>query len=797
MILRRYLYVSLACLPCVLLAPVAAAGESTLKGLAAEVHVEVDKFGVPHIYAKSWTDSARVLGYLHASERLWQMDMLRRQASGTSAEILGEQGLESDILMRQLGTRRTCAALWADGNLPAAFRAELEAYAAGVNSRIAELGEKGLPPMFAALGYQPAPWTPIDSLVFSKYMGWDQAGTDDDLWFGMIVEKLGVAAVEELWPLERPYEEPTVTSQSSGPTKKASAALRPLPESATAYAAAHRKLERVRLLGRGASFGSNNWAVDGTKTATGKPILCNDPHLGFTLPSIWYTAHVSVGEENVAGVTFPGSPVCVLGQNDHIAWGVTNMQSDTVDYFVETVDPQDPLRYRHRGDWKTMQRINEEVPVRGKAAHVLSIDSTVHGPIISREGRTIALQWTGLKPTKDSLSFWKLSHAKNLEDFLSAADDLTVPALNLVYADDAGNIAIHPCGEHPLRLRGQGRIPMDGASGDNDWTATVPRRELPLSLNPGQHFVASANARPMPLGYPHYLGWMWDPSYRMRRINEMLRKAGPLTVESMKAIQLDAYDKAAERFVPVLLALLSSSSVADPLVERATKDLAAWDYVADREAIGPAIWLRWFDHYRGAVWNDEWTSRGIEQPGGSWGFTGDNRREPMLEVLEYMTREHPNSIWFDDRSTPERETRDEIMRSTFATAVASLAKDFGSDPAEWKWGRFNQLRIGALSGQAELARDGGPIVGTSFTVNPGGNIGPVGAGASWRQIVDLAQPEQSVGVYPGGQSENPASPHYADQMRLWARGEYLPLDMVGKRSKLPAAAKTTSLVFKP
>ena len=351
---------------CVLQAPLAAAGESQLVGLTATVNVEVDKWGMPHIYAESWSDAARVLGYLHASDRLWQMDMLRRRASGTSAEVLGEQGLESDTLMRQLGTRRTCEVLWAEGDLPVAFRAELEAYAAGVNARIAELGAKNLPPMFAALEYQPTVWSPVDSLVFSKYMGWDQSGTTDDLWFGMMVEKLGAVEADELWPLERPYEQPTVTEQSPGPQLKTAEQLRPLPGAAAAYAAAHRKLASVPMLGRGASFGSNNWAVDGTRTASGKPILCNDPHLGFSLPSVWYTTHLSVHGENIAGVTFPGSPVCVLGQNDHIGWGVTNMQSDTVDYFVETVDPRDPLRYQHRGEWKTMQRITERVAVRGE-----------------------------------------------------------------------------------------------------------------------------------------------------------------------------------------------------------------------------------------------------------------------------------------------------------------------------------------------------------------------------------------------------------------------------------------------
>ena len=280
MIPRRYLCAALAWALCIQQSLLATAGESKLAGLAANVNVNVDNYGVPHIYADSWTDAARVLGYLHASERLWQMDMLRRRASGTTAEILGEQGLASDILVRQLGTRRTCETMWKNGNLPDEFRAELEAYAAGVNARIAELGEKGLPPMFAAMKYKPAAWSPVDSLVFSKYMGWDQAGTTDDLWFGMMVEKLGSTVANELWPLERPYEQPTVTEQSSAPKEQARATLRPVPGAANAYAAAHQSLARAEWLGRGSSFGSNNWAVDGTKTATGKPILCNDPHLG-------------------------------------------------------------------------------------------------------------------------------------------------------------------------------------------------------------------------------------------------------------------------------------------------------------------------------------------------------------------------------------------------------------------------------------------------------------------------------------------------------------------------------------
>ncbi|MBI3852984.1 MAG: penicillin acylase family protein [Verrucomicrobia bacterium] len=791
-------FVGLLTCVCLGLCSVSAIGASDdvgLAGLGDGVKVYFDNHSIPHIYAKSWSDAARVLGYLHASERLWQMDLFRRQGSGTVAEILGKGALESDIIVRQLGIRRGCEAVWNSDEVPAQLRAELLAYAEGVNARIAELGEKGLPAPFKKLGYKPAPWTPVDTLVFSKYMGWDQSGTLDDLWFGLMVEKLGVTAAEELWPIDRPYEVSAVKVQADR-RKYAAASLTPVPGAAPAYTVALRRYANVRWLGRGGSFGSNNWAVDGTKTASGKPILCNDPHLGFSLPMIWYACHISVNGENLVGVTFPGGPGFVIGHNDDLGWGFTNLQADAVDMFVETINSADAMQYKHRGEWKKINRTKEQVAVRGESPHTLNIDSTVHGPIISREGRTIALQWTGLGPTKDFVAIWRISHGKNLKQFLNALDDLTVPAMNVIYADRAGNIALHPCGSLPLRLRGQGRIPMEGASGDDDWAGMIPRNELPLAINPADHFVASANARPTPLDYPHYLGWMWDCNYRIRRINDMLTAAKKLTVETMKPIQCDAYDKAAERFVPLLLEELKTANFNDSLTKRAVQELEKWNYVANTNVIGPAIWLRWFEVYRGQVWNDEWMSRGIEQPGGSWGFSGSNHREPELEVLEYLTREFPSSIWFDDRATPERETRKEIMQRSFEAAVASLKKQFGDDVEKWRWGNINQLKIGSLTRQPELSRDGGPTVGTEFTVNPGSNVGTIGGGASWRMIVDFGHLDQSVGIYPGGQSEDPDSPLYNDLMRLWATGQYVPLNMLSDAKKLPAQAKVRTMTFR-
>ncbi len=783
--------------------PAFASDKQPLKGLSAPADVYFDPHGIPHVYAQSWPDAARVLGYLHARDRLWQMDLFRRRASGALAEVLGPDHLESDILMRRLGIRNSCETVWKSNTLPDALRSELTAYAEGVNSYLAEIDEANLPAFFKLVGYKPQPWSPVDTLCFSKYMGWDQSGTMDDLWFGAMVDKLGVTAVEELWPLERPYEVPTVKRQfdraqlpdSATSDIRPTSTLVPRPGEGPIYLATYDRLSRAGWFDRGLSFGSNNWAVDGTKTESGKPILCSDPHLGFNLPSIWYTCHISVRGENVAGVTFPVGPGIIIGHNDRIAWGITNMQADAVDYYVETVDAGHPHQYRHKGEWKPIESKTESVKIKGKPARELTIETTIHGPIVEREGRVISMAWTGLGPSTDPVALWRISHARNLKEFLAGCDLLVCPCLNLAYADVEGNIAIHPCGSLPLRLRGQGRIPMDGASGANDWTGMIPRSEMPLAVNPPEHYVTSANGRPSPLGFPHYLGWMWDPSYRTRRINEILAHSKNLTPDKMQVIQNDAHDKAAERFLPVFLKAIRDEDAIDPVGERALSELKRWRYVAEIYSSGPVLWLRWLEFYRDGVWKDEWTSRGIKQPDGSWGFSGDNRREPMMEVLEYLTREFPDSAWFDDRTTPRRETRDDIIRRAFRQMTASVKKEFGDEPSGWQWGKINKLKIDSLSGVPALGRSGTPVPGTAFTLNPGSDVGTVGGGASWRMIVDLADTQASRGVYPGGQSGNPGNPHYDDQIAIWAAGRYLPLNAVSDPDRLPPDSRRVKQTF--
>jgi penicillin amidase len=845
-----------------------------LRGLQGPVTVCRDTLGIPHIYAGSTEDAYFALGYLHATDRLFEMEMFRRRASGTLAEVFGKASLDDDIFVRQIGIRRSSEAAWHSHRLDGRIARELEAYCAGVNARIAELEKPGgpKPAIFQQLGFTPAPWTPVDALAFSKYMGWDQSGTDTDVWMGMLVEKLGLEAVNELFPLDRPYEVPTIpgwgavnrelpnsVAQSSGSAatlcgKPLAFRLAPLPfisslqpgrlslpgcsgesledarpserRSLSAKQAAQPQiiewgatpaphfppdfdqaaldLHRRFVSGRfGSQFalGSNNWVIDGTKSATGKPILANDPHLGFSLPSIWYTAHLVAPGLNITGVTFAGFPYAVIGHNDRIAWGLTNMQADAVDYFIEKTDAQHPHQYFYKGAWRTLERVHEEVPVRGEKPVPLEIESTVHGPLVTTHGVKLALAWTGLQPTYEAIAFQRLNTARGLADYQAALKDLTVPALNVIYADVDGNIAIAPHGALPIRKRGLGRWPVEGSSGDYDWTGTIPDDQLPFALNPTQHFLASANGRPAPVGYPHYLGWMWDPSYRTRRIHELLSTHDHITVEDMEAFQMDAHDAAAEALVPVLVAAYDRHPFGDDQVRRAIDELRRWNFDAAPQSVAERIWAVWFERFRQDVWQGQFDAAGVEHWDGGWGFAGSNERQPELEVLEFLTRTNPESRWFNHAPRNgvrgSSQTRDDIMASSFVEAIEQIVKDRGADMSRWQWGATNVLRLHSMTQNPALDRGGIPVRGDEFTLSPGANGGDVTGGASWRMVVDFSDLGHSFGMYPGGQSEDPSSPHYADQMKPWAEGRYLPLYFYPSPQSFEAGQIESVLVLEP
>jgi penicillin amidase len=506
---------------------------------------------------------------------------------------------------------------------------------------------------------------------------------------------------------------------------------------------------------------------------------------------------------NITGVTFAGFPYTVIGHNDRVAWGLTDMQADAVDYFIEKMDPQHPHQYFYKGSWRPLTRVHEDVPVRGEKAVPLEIESTIHGPLVTTHGVKLALAWTGLEPTFEAVAFQRLNTARGLADYQAALKDLAVPALNVIYADVDGNIAIAPHGALPIRKRGLGRWPVDGSTGEYDWAGTIPGDQLPFALNPAQHYLASANGRPAPVGYPYYLGWMWDPSYRTRRIHELLRTHDHISVEDMEAFQMDAHDVAAEAFVPVLVAAYDRQPFGDDHVRRAIDELRRWNFEATPSSVAERIWAVWFERFRHDVWQHHFDAAGVEPWEGGWGFAGSNERQPELEVLEFLTRSNAASVWFgEEPRTPKSgvratRTRDDVMAHSFVAAVAQIEKDRGADMSRWEWGATNILRLRSMTQNPALDRGGISVRGDEFTLGPGASGGEVTGGASWRMVVDFSDLGHSFGMYPGGQSEDPAGPHYDDQMKPWAEGRYLPLYFYPSPQAFQAGQIESVLVLEP
>jgi len=766
-------------------------------GLESTVRILRDRYGIPHIYARRVEDAVCALGYVHAQDRLWQMDMFRRMSQGRLAEILGESVLEQDIFCRTLGFKRTaekCLDAMEEDALP--YRC-LAAYCRGVNARVAKMLPDELPDYFKNLSYGMEPWNPVDTLAFLRYVAWQLCGSFDDLWLLTAAEKLGADGIDQLFPHDRPYETPIVPDKRRSKPRVFHSEV---PEDVPGLIdAAHDILARALHTGfwqrANGGAGSNNWAVDGTKSATGKPILCSDPHLAFSLPSLWYVAHLAAGELNVAGGTFPGVPGVLVGRNKHIAWGLTNTQADVIDYFYEKVHPRDESKYRHGARWRRFEVVEEEFTVRGAESRTIAIHISVHGPVLTREGQAVTVQWVGHEPSDEVRAFLEINSARNFDDFLDALRNVGVPAQNFAYADTAGTIAIIPAGRFPIRKRGFGRVPHDGSSGQFDWHGFVPFDKLRYVVNPDCHYVASANQRPVGASFPYYLGWQWDAGYRARRINHLLAVNPAVSLEDMKRFQLDVHDCAAEAFLPALF-LAFEGDEPQELAGKALSLLKVWDCKAAPDSVATTIWMSWFHTLRDAIWEPVWRGAGAS-PEGSWGFADENAWYPPVEVLEQIVREQPDQAMPDRRDIPEGDALDALLRDTFRKALHHLIIRAGEDMRGWKWGHFNRAKFESMANVEELSRKDIPIGGTAYTLSPGGRLREVESGATFRFIADLNSPDEALVVYPGGQSEEGSSAHYAGFMDSWVKGEYIRLLCYNSPERIPKDHIESELILNP
>jgi len=732
-------------------------GRRRLKGLRSPVEVIRDKWGVPHIYASNLRDLIYALGYVQAQDRFWQMELYRRGARGTLAEVLGEAALEVDRLTRHVGFGRIGAKEW-EGAGPEA-RALLEAFSAGINGYLESVR---LPLEFTLLRYRPKPWHPVDTIAFAKFMAWSLNGNwDTEILRSWTIERFGVEAMMEVEP-RYGAEAPLIVP----PGAEARGAGPPLDE----------EFGRVRevILAMGRSL-SNNWAVDGAKSATGKPLLANDPHLVLQMPSIWYEVHLDSPELKVAGACLPGTPAVLIGHNERIAWGITAALADGDDLFVERLNPANPRQYEFQGQWLDAEVVREEIKVRGRQQpQVEEVLITRHGPIISPcirgETRPLALRSTALEGGQQMESLLLLMSARNWEEFREALRHWGASPSNFAYADVDGNIGYQLAGIIPLRAKGYGLVPSPGWTEEFDWTGFIPFEELPQAYNPETHWVASANNKIVDDDYPYFLGCGFVDGYRQERIIELLGAKEKLSLEDFKAMQADVYS------IPgrALASFIQALEPQDPWSRRAQTFVKAWT----ADSVAAAIVEAFFAHLvrlaleeKLGSWSAFFLGRGIH-PLQSGSFFIDAAAWLLAKV-----EQRPQ--WFKGKSWQE------AMEEALAAAVAELRRLLGDDMSRWQWGRLHTQTFRHVMGQVPaLARlfNRGPLSlgGDANTVaqaayNPHRGYEVTSWTVSYRQIIDLSNFNNSLAVLPTGQSGHPGSRHYADMMELWRRVEYHPL----------------------
>jgi penicillin amidase len=797
-------------------------GELTVAGLQGAVEVIRDADGVPHIYAATTHDLFLALGYVHAQDRFWQMDTWRHIGAGRLAEMFGADQVETDSFLRTMGWERLARDQY-DSSTPAA-RAVLDAYAAGVNAYLderspAELSFEYTILEFSNHSYTPSPWTPVDSLVWGKVMAWDLAGNlGDEITRSQLLDVLTPDQVAQLYP-PYPEENPVIVGDSAprvdGPV------IDPPP------------LDVARLLGRtaanaalvdgvaggsGIGIGSNSWVIGPERSATGSAILANDPHLGIRMPSIWYQVALhclprsaACGYE-VAGFSFPGLPGVVIGHNDRVAWGFTNLGPDVMDLYVEQLNPADPDQYLYEGKWVDMELRTETVQVAGSDPVEVEIRSTRHGPIISDsygplddfgteagiplpDDYALALRWTALDPSPSLVdAMLRLDSAADFEAVRDALRLFAVPAQNVVYADVDGNIGYQAPGRIPIRDGWTGRLPVPGWTGQYEWSGFVPFDELPSLYNPPEGYIVTANNPVVDGSYPYVLGTDWNYGYRARRIKDLIEGNDSISLDDVGTMQFDNHDPNADLLVPRLVLL--DLSDAGPSAVRAREILAEWDRDDTVDSAGAAIFAATWSNLLRLVFHDDVPEELWPAGGGRW-----------FRAVAGLMGTADGWPW-DDRTTPEPESRDEMIRRAFLDAVAQLRDRLGDSPDGWEWGELHRAvfrnetlgESGISLIEGRFNRGPYPVSGGSDVVNATGWWADEGYEVTWlpsmRMIVDLGDLDRSRSIHTTGQSGHVYSSHYQDMIERWALGRYLPMRWE-RASVEPGAEGTLRLLPAP
>lgn len=736
-----------------------------LVGLVAPVEVIYDEHLIPHLFAEHEEDLYRVQGFVTAQHRLWQMDFQTRAAAGRISEVVGRQALDFDRMQRRKGLSFGAEAglTYVQEKDPETFRL-LTAYADGVNQYIASLDRARLPVEYKLLDYQPEPWSPYKTLLLLKYMA-DMLVGDKDLEFTNLRQIIGVEWMEKLFPDFPDENDPVIEASKAWE-------FTPLPISKPGnmvYPDSTLLVDPLPAPEPG--IGSNNWAVSGKKTSSGYPILANDPHLSLNMPSLWYAMQLSTPEYSVKGATLPGALGVISGFNESIAWGVTNATRDLRDWYAITFKDRTRAQYLYDGQWRNSVRRIEEISIKNESPYMDTVVYTHYGPVVYDErfgakGQKVnfALKWTAHEGSNEQRAFLDLNRGKDHGDFIAALNEYTAPAQNFVFASTSGDIAMKVQGKFPLRWREQGKYLMDGSHSAFEWQGYIPPEQNPATLNPERGFVSSANQHSVDSSYPYYVFDASFEHYRNRRLNKRLSDMSRISVDEMKALQLDNFHLHAAEALPVLLDLLSRESLSISEEEEGLlKELRQWDFYTLPTQPEPPLFAEWWEALEEMVW-------------GKWKREGRPVIFPNSYQTTQMLREEPESRIFDDPDTPVMETASHWVAQSFRV-MAEKILERRKEEEGLSWAGYKQTSLQHLVPNFRAFG--------YFDIHTGGGRGILNAtserhGASWRMVVEMGEELEAYGIYPGGQSGNPGSKFYGNFVEKWAKGQYLTFALLKK-----------------
>jgi penicillin amidase len=732
--------------------------------LKAKVKVYFDARLVPHVFAEDENDAFFVQGYLHAKFRLWQMEFQTRAAAGRLSEILGPITIEYDRDKRRLGMLYAAETSLKEIEKDPETLAEFDNYTAGVNAYIESLTESSLPIEYKLLGYTPEKWTNLKSALFMKYMALELAGYEKDFEMTNAKSVFSSADFNKIYPIVMDSLDPIVPKDSVFP--KPAIHLK-IPASADSLYFDTRDSTTIVEQKTNPDNGSNNWAVSGKKTKSGSPILCNDPHLGLNLPSIWYEMQLSTPSYNAYGATFPGAPTVIIGFNDSCAWGFTNAQRDVRDYYEMKFKDETRNQYWFDSAWHQSSFRIEDIKVKGQPDYFDTVVYTNIGPVMydksfsggrNTNEKNYAVRWKAHDPSNELKMFTLLNKAKNYKDYLRAIKYLHTPGQNCIFASKSGDIAIWDQGRFPAKWYRQGDFVMPGTDSSYLWQAMIPQRENPHLINPERGFVSSANQLPADTSYPYYLGGSFPP-YRALEINKRLESMNGITPQDMMKLQTDNYNIFGEMALPVLIKNIKLDQLSGE-EKKYFNILKSWDNRNDTASKGATLFVVTWDSLETTVWKDEFLKTGLEL---SW---------PSESTLFDDIEKYPDFKFFDNINTPHIETLSDDVTSAFKKAAAVVGS--ADENGMMEWAKYKDTRVEHLARIDAFSRLHLPIGGGTNTINAAKEQ----HGPSWRMVVSLTAETEAWGIYPGGESGNPGSKFYDDFVTDWALGKYYKLWMM-------------------